>query len=52
MALTKEQWADREETCFGAFLDELDICDGHPQNEHLARQIIEKLQRMYNLIDF
>lgn len=52
MALTKEQWADREATTFGAFLDDLDIMEGFPQNEHLARQIIERLQKMYNLIDF
>ena len=50
--LTKEQWADREATSFGAFLDELNFMDGYPQNEHLARQIIEKLQKMYNLINF
>ena len=50
--MTKEQWADREATCFEAFLCNLDIMDGFPQNEHLARQIIEKLQKMYNLINF
>lgn len=37
---------------FCAFLADLEIMDGHPQNEHLARQIIEKLQKMYNLINY
>ena len=50
--MTKEQWADREALTFSAFLDDLDMTDGYPQNEHLARQIIEKLQKMYNLINF
>lgn len=52
MALTKEQWADREKTTLDAFLDDLDIMDGYPENEHLARKIIEKLQRLYGLINF
>lgn len=50
MALTKEQWANREANSLGAFLDELDIMDGYPQNEYLAHQIIEKLKKIYGFL--
>lgn len=47
----RPRFIDRERTSFEAFLDELEIGECYPENEGLARKIIQTLQSKYNLLD-
>lgn len=47
----RPHFVEIEKNSFEAFLDEIEIGECYPENEQLARQIIEKLQRKYNLLN-
>lgn len=43
-------WADRQANSFEAFLEEIEFEECYPENEHLAKKIIDTLKQKYNLI--
>jgi hypothetical protein len=49
-AKRRPQFVEREKNSFECFLEEIEIGDCFPENEALAKQIIDKLKQRYNLI--
>ena len=49
-AKRRPQFVDREKNSFEAFLDEIEIGECFPENEELAKKIIDTLKQKYNLI--
>ena len=43
-------FVDCEKTSFEAFLESIEIGDCFPENEYLAKKIIDTLKQKYNLI--
>jgi hypothetical protein len=47
----RPKFVEQQANSFEAFLDELEIGECYPENEGLARKIIQTLQSKYNLLD-
>lgn len=41
---------DSQANSMEAFLEEIEICDPYPENEHLAIKIIDELKKKWNLM--
>jgi hypothetical protein len=46
----RPQFVERGKHSFEAFLDEIEIGECFPENEELAKKIIDTLKQKYNLI--
>ena len=46
----RPQFVEREKNSFEAFLEEIEIGECFPENEELAKKIIDTLKQKYNLI--
>ena len=46
----RPQFVEREKNSFEAFLDEIEIGECFPENEELAKKIIDTFKQKYNLI--
>lgn len=46
----RPQFVDAQATSYQAFMDRIEFDEAFPENEHLAIQVIQMLQKKYNLM--